>query len=321
MVQPVTTAARIGKWGAVTSARFGAQRKLFRNHVHLSCLPDLARLFDGNVEACAYFTGTAGPHRKTVIQFTGTQGRVLGYAKLSRDPTVREYIGKEATVLNAVRALGLRTCKLPTVIAHYSDTQKGILVTSAEPASSQSSRRVLTKQHRAFLAELSQSTQRAGAQGLLARLESHLPRFDQPWRRRFEHVIDVVSPYAETMPVCIAHGDFTPWNTRVLPKQLYVFDWEYAEPHYPVGFDHLHFLLSANAGSARPIRLRRAVTEISKSYFDANLRFAARSILLSLALHAAFNLRRISRHPGQSEGWPEEADRGALIDQMLECIP
>ena len=40
----------------------------------------------------------------------------------------------------------------------------------------------------------------------------------------------------------IHHGDFVCWNTRVGPKNLFVFDWESAAWETPVLWDKFHFL-------------------------------------------------------------------------------
>ena len=38
------------------------------------------------------------------------------------------------------------------------------------------------------------------------------------------------------------HGDFVPWNTRVQPKGLILFDWESAAWEAPALWDRFHFL-------------------------------------------------------------------------------
>ena len=44
-----------------------------------------------------------------------------------------------------------------------------------------------------------------------------------------------------TIPCGYWHGDFTPWNTRLLGGRLSVFDWESCEPETPWGWDSFHF--------------------------------------------------------------------------------
>jgi len=46
-----------------------------------------------------------------------------------------------------------------------------------------------------------------------------------------------------TLPACLAHGDFAPWNLRVERGELLVFDWEYAQAGANPLQDFFHFHL------------------------------------------------------------------------------
>ena len=45
----------------------------------------------------------------------------------------------------------------------------------------------------------------------------------------------------QTVPVCIVHGDFSPWNINLLPESITVFDWEYAQDEASPLHDYFHF--------------------------------------------------------------------------------
>lgn len=55
------------------------------------------------------------------------------------------------------------------------------------------------------------------------------------------------------LPNLIVHGDFAPWNMRLIERRLFVFDWEYAEAHGNPLQDFLHFHLIQHALRRREI--------------------------------------------------------------------
>jgi len=45
----------------------------------------------------------------------------------------------------------------------------------------------------------------------------------------------------EVIPFHFCHGDFTPWNVKIINEHLLLFDWEYAELESLPGWDLFHF--------------------------------------------------------------------------------
>lgn len=48
------------------------------------------------------------------------------------------------------------------------------------------------------------------------------------------------------VPFGLYHGDFVPYNVRVLQDRLFVLDWEFAREKYPPFFDVFHFLFQGH---------------------------------------------------------------------------
>jgi hypothetical protein len=72
-----------------------------------------------------------------------------------------------------------------------------------------------------------------------------------------ERLHDELGP--ASMPLSLAHGDFAPWNTRLGPSSLFVFDWERASegmsPLYDVfNFQALQAALQGRRGGVRDRR-------------------------------------------------------------------
>ena len=72
-----------------------------------------------------------------------------------------------------------------------------------------------------------------------------------------ERLHDELGPVS--MPLSLAHGDFAPWNTRLGPRSLFVFDWERASERMSPLYECSNFqaLQAALQGRRGGIRDRR----------------------------------------------------------------
>jgi len=177
----------------------------------------------------------------------------------------------------------------------------------------------------AFLAELRRQSEHTGAGVLLDDLAAQtrdragtLCALAGPeWMARLARIEENLRPHADTIPLCLCHGDFTPWNTFVQGGRLYVFDWEYARDDWPVGFDLTHFLLSTTPPASQPDRLPGLIRTLADTQFDGDTTRAARALLLSLACHALFYFGRLNEADSPSDNWTDGPARAALIDRLL----
>lgn len=321
MLQPVTKAAAVAKMVARALAWFGPHALLGHDHVRLSGMPDLSCVFYGPAVHVAYFTGTDGPHRKTSLQIMNADGAILGYAKLSRASHIRPYIRNEAQTLRRVANLGLTVVDFPKVLSLRDDTTLTMLITDSQKSIAHVAPREPGAVHLAFLAQLRAQSGVTGAGPVLDRLARRVvglrPLAGPDWIARFARIDTALRPVADTIPLCLAHGDFTPWNTFLQNGRLYVFDWEYAAEDCPVGFDLAHFLLSTTPPTAQPDSVSALTRALADAHFDGAETPAARALLLSLACHAVFYLGRLEETGSSLTGWPEGTARAAMIDRLL----
>ncbi len=321
MLQPVTRAAQLAKLAARGIARLGPAGWLGRGQLRLSGLPDLAGALDGRAAHVACFTGTDGPHRKTALQVMDATGSILGYAKLSRAPHVRPWLRNEAAMLARVAGMGLKTADVPAVLASRDDADLTLLVTDSHKSPGHAAPRQPGEAHRAFLAELRARSGRDGAGPLLDGLERRMGALaglaGPDWTARLSRACALLRPVADTIPVCLGHGDFTPWNTFLQGGRLYVFDWEYAAENGPVGQDLAHFLLSTTPPATIPDSGAALTRALAEAHFGGDDAPAARALLLSLACHAVFYLGRLDEAGSPLADWPEGPARAALIDRLL----
>lgn len=324
MLQPSNWQAALAKRVARLIARIGPRFALGPEHLRLSDAPVLVDIFGQAGLCCAYFTGTDGPHRKTAVQIMTASGKIVGYAKITRNPWVKPFLENEAVLLRQLSAMNLRAVDVPRLISYRDGGDSAWLVTDSLRAPGHVLPYSLGTAHFAFLAELAGNTVHySGADTLtdLARIiETLRQKLTEDWTVRLCAGISRLTPHAEAMPVGLAHGDFTPWNSFLLGKRLYVFDWEYAHPAYPLGYDQVHFTLSANRAPATTALVEKLDEEVASQWFNGDRAASKRAVLFSLLLHAAFYLRRACDAGGRKQHWDEAERRAWLIDALISRV-
>lgn len=321
MFQPITRSARIAKLAYQFRARFGRAGWIAGRRIWLDGRPGFLAPFERPGLVCAYFTGTDGPHRKTTAQIMTREGEIVGYAKLTRNPRVKSFLENEARTLAEVAELGLSSAAVPRLIDHHDQDGIAWLITDSLRAPGHVVARELGSAHFAFLEELAEKTRHRGGAATLAELDAAFallrPALEMDWATRLASGISRITPDIDALPVALAHGDFTAWNTFTVEDRLYVFDWEYSHPAYPLGYDRVHFTIAGDPAAPAPALLDRLETEIAIACFEGDRRGAARAILFSLLLHAAFYLARAIEAGGTTQDWEEAGRRAALIDAVL----
>ena len=324
MFQPINQSARIAKLAAKLAATFEPSGSSAQSMLHLAGAPDFLTAFGLSEACCAYFTGTDGPHRKTAAQIMTLQGKIVGYAKVTRDPKVRHYLENEARTLTELEKLDLTTAMTPRVHKYHDGEEVAWLATDCFDGKKGDVPLEFGPAQAAFLHEMRQRSQESRSPRFLQTMDHQTnlltPRLDPAWDLRFRTGLSLLNANADMVQVCFAHGDFTPWNSFEVDRRLYVFDWEYASELHPVGYDHLHFLLAVRRGRSVAETIAWTENEISGAWFDYGLTLARLSILASLLHHAAFYMQRSMMNDDDVLAFSDCQYRGELIDCMLERL-
>lgn len=324
MLQPVSLPARLAKAFARLVARYGPLSWLSRTKVQFSGQPGFCALFAEKNLSCAYFTGTDGPHRKTAVQIMDEHGNILGYAKISRIPAIQRYIENEARMLQELSTLALKTAAVPTLLSFTNDNGSVVLVTDSIKNTRHQTIKRLEALQINFLQELAEKTRQSGAETLVKRLADSQVSFGEQlssdWMNRFSRGYQLICKAAHRLPTCLAHGDFTPWNSFVQDGSLYVFDWEYAEAAFPVGYDYVHFYLSTAQAADPSLVVNLLVKQLASEFFADDEFLAAHALLLSLLLHAEFYIRRAIAAGESAMDWGHAGFRGDLIDRVTKQL-
>lgn len=327
LFQPLLASARHMKTAASILSRVGLSRLWARNKVYLSGEPALAEHFPaGEPLAFAYFTGTDSPHRKVAVQIMDGRGRLKGFAKLTRNPQVRELLMHEAATLKYVNGLGLQTAHVPKVLFAGDLGDSTLLVTDTLKTPRTPTTTQFTAAHRAFVQELAQKTAAAHpvhagdiAKDFRTRLDRSRPHLETTWLQRLDAAIAALEaqPTLE-LHAGLSHGDFTPWNTFMANGRLYVFDWEYAEQARPAGNDIIHFVLNQPQTRSLPARAKIETATASLSQHWTGIQRETIPALLMIYLLTQ-SLRQIERLPDNmkhSNTWDGAEECASMFDQL-----
>jgi hypothetical protein len=324
MLQPVSWMARLAKILAGWVAKFGPRYFLGKGQIRLSGLPNFGDAFAGLEENVACFTGTEGPHRKTALQVLDKDSAILGYAKLSREIHVRHYLRNEARMLCYLSELKIVSADVPALLRLQDDEEVTLLLTDSLKSPSYDVPLEPGPEHIAFLEELRSKSVKKGARATLDWLEGETARLAETagyaWSARLGRVNEVLRPQVASLQVCLTHGDFTPWNCFKQAGRLYVFDWEYAQDSWPVGFDLAHFYLATVESDAQPDKVPFLLDALARAHFEGGRGQARYALMLSLACHAAFYLGRLYETGQPLHAWPGAAARAEMIDRLLAGV-
>lgn len=325
LVQPLRRGPRACKYIAHSMLGFGLSRAMLRKRVYVSGNNRLAATFGLKAMCCAFLTGTAGPHRKLVAQCMDRRGNIRGYVKVSRAFAVRALIAHEAATMTSLHALGLRSAVIPRVLLHETRDGATVLAMDTVAGLQRGFPFKLRAPHLAFLQELAARTTAACArngddllQDWRARVLDLADCLSAEWQARFQRAIARLEPKSELLAAQgMAHGDFTPWNSRPCGNGVFVFDWEYAGDGYPADFDLIRFLDSvARVRTPLPAHrvavIHRALCRLDRS--DATARARLLAYLCTYALRGAC---RQPRRSGMPVHWESERADAAMLDALL----
>lgn len=274
----------------------------------------------------AYFTGTDGPHRKVAVQVMAEDGRILGYAKSSSDPVVRKLIAREAEMLEQLGRLKLRSALVPSL--RFAGDMAGTYVLATDTCKTfwTSSDRIYGVAHRAFLEELFRKTRQPDTPAVhfaIRFTENWQPlrsRVGAAWQRRIDASLHALGRHGGTpIPICLGHGDFTPWNTYRVGNSLYVFDWEYADAAAAAGSDAIHFIHSQPrlwCAEARA-RLVASRVELGRLLPDASASSIHATHLVYVLTQTLRVIEKMASQPGAISDWDGSDSQADLIDHLV----
>lgn len=216
-------------------------------------LPDhLMQVLERQDLRFAISLGTPGPHRKPVIQALERNGQTLAFAKIGWNQPTCELVDNEAQILRRLEDRKPQAFAAPRLLHLGRWHERRICLQSPPPPKARPAGRDLETGYLEVLLELatlesrllplSRSVFWKGLGGWMSRMQASWPGYALlPKLERVAQRLDSV-----LLPFHFCHGDFVPWNARVVDGLPFFFDWEYARAQWLPGYDLLHFLFQTH---------------------------------------------------------------------------
>ncbi|MCH8876473.1 MAG: hypothetical protein IIA89_06575 [Chloroflexi bacterium] len=192
--------------------------------------------------------GSARVHRKPVVQVLSEAGDVLGYIKVAWNKATRRLVQNEIMTLQTLSGRDL-PFQVPTVLHTGTLDGRFLCVQSGPLGHTVPAPRGLADTYLGALESLAKlEAQRCPLQevDLWRQLEERAPQVrNAHWRHVLHQGMYVAQEVwrGRAVPVHLSHGDLTPMNAILVSGGLYLYDWEYASPNAPAGYDMCHFLV------------------------------------------------------------------------------
>ncbi|MEA5163505.1 phosphotransferase [Cereibacter johrii] len=286
MLTPMSPRSRLAKSAVLALNSLGLRRPWARNRIYLRVAAP--RRCIHNWSMAAFFSGTPGPERKITVQLRSADSSRNAYLKMACAPLANQLITNEVRALQAAKDLELKTAILPTILGFTKFGSRRSCICSDETRSGFKAVRMLGGVHFDFLEEMAAKAtvpvSRQYVDSLRQRHEAVAQTLAPTLDRLAVGVLDELSRIVDrgTVHGAMSHGDFTPWNCVVAGLRLYVFDWELSGLH-PLGYDHLHFLVSTGASDAE------VLSRLMQDRWYGGSADGARFLLLSYFLAKMFS--------------------------------
>jgi hypothetical protein len=275
----------------------------------------------------AFYVGVPSPHRKITAQVLTPEGKTLAYAKIATSSLAQAALESERrALLRLSESAGLKGT-VPEVLGTLPWHGGTILLITMGPP--RPGPRRLSSVHLRFCTHLFRSfevRETFAESPMWTRISEiwHHLRNSSPETLpanlgpALERLHDELGPVG--MPLSIAHGDFTPWNTRLGPQSLFVLDWERASEGMSPLYDAFNFqaLQAALQGRRSGIRDRRLFLTLLDALWPEGRKHLPGLYLAYLAHVGLLYSEAQSLDPGVGEkkvwGWFAQQIESVLSD-------
>lgn len=218
----------------------------------------------------AVVVGTPGPNAKSTVLLLDERCKPIAICKIAATESATKLLENEWYWLNILSRLPSLHASMPIPMTIRISGDVFMMVQSVNTDSL--AEHVLDWKKIDFLGALHKATgleeHFTGSvmhQNILTRLLKLQGMMAPPWTKRTEKTLMLLeSGFRRTdVRMVVAHRDFVPWNMRVAPTRVFVFDWEYASNGYLPMYDLFHFLLmpAALKGDISRRTMRRILTK------------------------------------------------------------
>lgn len=261
--------------------------------------------------------GNPGAHRKPVFVGLRPNGGTLAFGKLAMSAGHEERLRNEARALEHFGRPSWPHGAVAPKLLFRGDIEGRYCVLASPLGGSRGSTR-LSLRHRNFLASLQgRELRTAGSTEFIRALwdrqaaVGHFPESVATWR-----LLDVLGD--TPIPGAMTHGDFAPWNTRLVDGSVMAFDWEWWCADGLPFIDELHYALQSGF-LLRNWDARRAFRYLEDHASRLPLGVAAHHVRALAGIGIVDYLLRMVED-GYSESRPLHRNYQMLLSRVLSSI-
>lgn len=197
--------------------------------------------------------GTPGPHRKPVIQINNREGIVIGYVKVGWNEVTNSLVRNEADTIKKLSGTSFGSFGMPSVLHAGWWHDRYFTVLSSPESHLLPASKTLNSMYMNVINDLADFNSRSmlvRESDFWAVLLNRVNKVKNGYFRsvlkqkgilRIEKVLNNIS-----LPFHMSHGDFAPWNSYAGNGKIFLYDWEYARPYTPAGYDLFHYIFQTN---------------------------------------------------------------------------
>ncbi|MCK5616308.1 hypothetical protein KAR91_81350, partial [Candidatus Pacearchaeota archaeon] len=197
--------------------------------------------FGGDELTASYYMATDGNDKKTTVQIS-KNNKIYAYVKISSDSKYRKYIENEFRALKTLNSDSNLKKHVPSVLFQEEEDKYYILCQSAPVTKMKQRTLSFNDADTYFLSLLTKKHLRTiPLQDYINNIDNVLS--NNELLSEISHLRQWLLSYGNNeIAFSPAHGDYTPWNTYIIDRRIYAFDWEYYMETAPVLYDAMHFL-------------------------------------------------------------------------------
>lgn len=299
--------------GASALARIGAVR-LAPGGVELggpdTFLAHLTHLLGPDDLAVAVHLGPVRANRKPVLHVMDRRGRSVAYAKLGVDDLTCRRVRQEAAALRRVADQATPGLTIPTLIESgvWHELDYLVMKPVSWSAISAVSREARLRAKDSLVAAFPRRHDVLARSPWLLRAVSEidaLPESEDSQRLRIASQRLLARYGGTSMTLGAGHGDWSPWNMGPTHDGVAVWDWERFATDVPVGWDELHYGISASSEGQDSTRADlESLLRVARTVDDAD----PRPLLGTYLLHRGVSYmvdgqRHSSAREGSLRAW------------------
>lgn len=215
-----------------------------------SLMNSLKTVFEVDSILISIFCGSPGKHMKPTLLIE-SKGEYLGYCKVSSNKDIIEIFQKESSALEYLFKCGLLDIpKVKYCAPMHEDSDLWLFAQTTQRKRNIKLANYESDELMSFVAFMHEHTKKQIAYRktdfykCIRRLEDLLPLIKSKlYSDTIRHIIKCVDEKLTHRNVEYAsyHGDLTPWNSFIIDKHLFAFDFEYFQTTYTPYADYFHF--------------------------------------------------------------------------------